>query len=133
MAEETLVKETLSKEMIEEGVRLTEALTKELRLVAALWMFYPENNSWKYHFAAHEGKLLGPHELYRRVQKILAEPSYNYIRLRDVSIRDPDHALLRALGKIIKTGNNLQRIRFVRNAIDGLYIEDAFVYMLNLA
>ena len=131
MAGETLVKETLSENMVKEGSSLTSALDNlHLDISAAFWMFYPETNTWKYRFASSQTKNLGPLAIYKAVQNALAEGKFHYIKLSDVSIIDENHPLLSGLAAIIKTGNTIQNIRFSRNVVNGQFIEDLLIYRL---
>jgi hypothetical protein len=102
MAENTVVKEQLTEEMIDSGARLTAELDRlGLPVTVAMWFFYPEMNEWR-----------------------LAAP------LAAISLIDPNHQLAHLLKTAMQTGGppGIARIRFSKNVITGHFIEDALIY-----
>ncbi len=133
MAEEVLVKETLSPEMIEAGKALTKRLDElGWPLVGSLWFYNPESNQWRLILASPRTESEGPRKTYQEIQGALkalpaGSPS---ISLSDVTVVEPSNPLIALLRSVIKTGPNVSDIRFSRNTVNGQFIEDAFIYRL---
>ncbi len=87
MAEETMVKETLTKEMIEAGADLTHRLDEaHLRVSASLWLYTPDSNLWRLIIASPAVRKDGPKKVYQKIQSVLPKISDNVstIPLKDM-------------------------------------------------
>jgi len=133
MGEEAVVKEVLTEEMISAGAELTRLIDKtSLKVGASLWLYIPESNIWRLVIASPEVRTQGPKKVYRQIQSILSripekQPS---VGLRDISVvadNDPVVSLLRIA---IKTGDGISGIRFSRNTINGIFVEDTYIYRM---
>jgi len=132
MAETALVKETLSGEQIAAGAELVKKLDeKEIPLAAAFWFFLPEPNQWRLILASPLVRLEGPKRLYRQVQSLLTKVGDSAVRLADVAVIDSQDPLILLLGNAIRTGTGISGIRFSRNTINGVFIDDAYIYRLS--
>ena len=133
MAEEVVVKEILTKEMIESGAEITRLLDRaQLTVGASLWLYIPESNIWRLIVASPEVRTCGPKKVYQKIQSILSQipeeqPS---VGLKDISVVENDNALLSLLRIAIRTGDGISGIRFSKNTIDGQFIEDAYIYRM---
>lgn len=133
MAEDTLVKEGLTREMIEDGAEIVRRLGSRLPVSASLWLYDPELNRWRLVIASPEVGSKGPRDVYRRVQSVLREfpgpsaPSRG-VSLGDVSVVLDDDPLVSLLRTAVKLGDGGSGVRFSRNTVDGRFIEDAYVY-----
>ena len=136
MAEDNVVivlKEQLTKEMIEAGTQLTAKLDEMgLPLVAALWLFSPEINEWRLVFATPEVSTAGPRTVYGKIhqaRQALGEQDAA-LPLFGIDLLDANHELVRALRIAVRTGGGVSRIRFSKNVANGHYIEDALIYRI---
>ena len=133
MAEEVVVKEVLTKEMIEAGAELTRLLDQTPLVVSAsLWLYIPESNIWRLIIVSPEVKTSGPKKVYQKIQPILSQileekPS---IGLKDISVVENDDPLIALLRVAIRTGDGISGIRFSKNIINGHFIEDAYIYRM---
>jgi len=133
MAEEVVVKEILTKEMIESGAELTRLLDQaQLMVSASLWLYIPESNIWRLTIASPEVRTCGPKKVYQKIQSILSQipeeqPS---VGLKDISVVENDNALISLLRIAIRTGDGISGIRFSKNTINGQFIEDAYIYRM---
>jgi hypothetical protein len=133
MAENTVVKEQLTQEMIEAGAKLTAMLdAMGLPIAAALWLFMPEVNEWRLSFASPEVSVSGPRKVYEKVEKArraLGEQAAA-VPLSAIGLLDANDQLVQLLRVALKTGAGVSRIRFSKNVINGHFIEDALIYRI---
>lgn len=133
MAEEVVVKEVLTKEMIEAGAELTRLLDQvPLVVSASLWLYIPESNIWRLIIVSPEVKTSGPKKVYQKIQPVLSQmleekPS---IGLKDISVVEDNNPLIALLRLAIRTDDGISGIRFSRNTINGQFIEDAYIYRM---
>ena len=133
MAEEVVVKEVLTKEMIEAGAELTRLLDQTPLVVSAsLWLYIPESNIWRLIIVSPEVETSGPRKVYQKIQPVLSQileekPS---IGLKDISVVENNNPLIALLRMAIRTGDGISGIRFSRNTINGQFIEDAYIYRM---
>ncbi|CAN2047251.1 hypothetical protein GMMP1_450001 [Candidatus Magnetomoraceae bacterium gMMP-1] len=52
------------------------------------------------------------------------------IELQDIQVVDVSHHVISLIQMMINTGKNIFGIRFSKNAINGKYIDDAFIYRM---
>jgi len=133
MAEEVVVKEVLTKEMIEAGAELTRLLDQTPLVVSAsLWLYIPESNIWRLIIVSPEVETSGPRKVYQKIQPVLSQileekPS---ISLKDISVVENGNPLIALLRMAIRTGDDISGIRFSKNTISGHFIEDAYIYRM---
>ncbi len=73
MAEETVVKEMLTQEMIQAGAEITRRLDEaHLEVRASLWWYIPDKNLWRLIVASPAVRLDGPKKVYQKIQTILS-------------------------------------------------------------
>jgi hypothetical protein len=125
MAEETLVKENLTAEMIRGG----EALTQKLDalgwpVAAAFWYFETEANEWTLMIASPRVTIDGPLGAYEAVQQALTGLEKHFTSLEYIRLLAPEHALVQTMASALQAGARNAGIRVSRTAIDGHYIED---------
>lgn len=132
MAERTMVKEQLTPEMIQLGKLLIERLDKtSLMVQSALWFYIEESEKWRFIIASPQVKKQGPKKVYQQIQKeITSVKSDNKISLKDISVIEEDHSLIKLMSLAVGTTENISEIRFSRNTVNGHFIEDALIYRL---
>lgn len=134
MAEEILVGEQLTPDMIQSGAKLVEALDKLNVLVkGAFWLLLPEQHAWRLVIAAPEVRQLGPKAMYRKIRTAFSKNSASTtaIGTKDISVVDDRTPLFLLLRSAVSTGPGIGGIRFSRNVINGQLIEDAYLYRLS--
>jgi len=117
---------------IEEGKRLIEALDKaNFGVKAALWFYLTDSDEWRLIIASPYEEENGPKMAYsfiQREQKKLTPPID--IFLKDISVLSPNNDLINLLKVAIRTGPGISGIRFTRNVINNILIEDAHIYRM---
>jgi hypothetical protein len=133
MAKEILVTELLSEQMISAGAKLIDKLdNSSCRVKAAFWMFLPEEKTWKFIIASPLVKEEGPRKYYKRIVDANKEADGNIISLNDISVSDVDNQLIQLLKFAISTGDSISNIRFSKNTINGVFIDDTHIYRMNV-
>jgi hypothetical protein len=135
MAHDTVVKESLSEEMIRAGTNLVKELDRrDWSVAAALWFYFSDMNQWKLLLASSEVARKGPREAYTIIQEALAQVTEEGqpVTLTDIAVLEPSHGLLQLLSGAVSTGGGISGIRFARNVIDGHFIDDAYIYRMNI-
>ena len=119
MDKELVVREVLSEQMIGAGAKLIERLDQsESNVQAALWLFLPEEKIWKL-------MIISP--------LVKADESESIISLNDVGVADTSIPLISLLRIAISTGGGIGGIRFSKDTINGVFIEDAYIYRINIS
>lgn len=133
MVTETVVKESLSKEMVDSGEFVTRLLdANNLAVAASFWFFLPDSNVWRLIIASPVVDSTGIRAAYERVQQILSTSNGASIdlHLKDITLVSPTDGLISLLRTAITTGKELSSLRFTGNLINGVLIEDAYIYRL---
>lgn len=131
MAEETLVKEILTKEMIQAGADLVRRLDEaHLAVNASLWLYIPDINLWRLVIASPAVKEEGPKKIYQKIQSVLSQASDDAFKvtLSDISVVENSDPLITLLRTSVTTGIGISGLRFSRSTINGHFIEDAHLY-----
>ena len=131
MAENTVVKEQLSDEMIEAGAQLTQKLDDlGMPISVAMWLFMPDINEWRLFFASPKLSTTGPREVYMQIEearKALGSQAER-VPLSVIGLMDTNHQLVQTLGSALPTGPGVSRVRFSKNVVNGHFIDDALIY-----
>lgn len=130
MADEVLLKEPLTDQMIREG----EALTRQLDdmgvpLTASFWLYASERNDWRLTFAsplvASEGQIAF-YDILIKAMHALNQPT---IDLLHISVFWPDTPVVRALSTLSPDGVLAHSKRF-NGGLDRCYIDDSYLYRI---
>lgn len=120
---------TLSKEMLDAGRLVIEDLDKRGEEVdAALWFLFDDPRSWKLMLSLPKASRKGPREAYKVIQKSMKKLGVTAFGLETIAVARLDAPLIRLLRSAIKTGKAIGSIRFTSNVINGVSIEDAYIY-----
>ena len=133
MVTEMVVKESLSNELIRAGKSLTLLLDEnQFNVSASLWFYMSDINNWRFIVASSEVSSKGIKSAYEHVQQIISTIPENQpkITLKDISLFSPLDPLISLLKIAIKTGDGISGIRFSQNMINGILIDDAYIYRL---
>jgi hypothetical protein len=134
MADQVVVTESLTEQMVQAGAELLRTLDAQGEVVtAALWIFDESSGAWRFLLASPAVSSAGPKEVYRKVQSTLNSLGNGcHIALGDISVVPTTDSLITLLRSAIRTGaQDVAGIRFSRNAINGRIIEDSFIYRLS--
>jgi hypothetical protein len=136
MDKELVVREVLSEQMIDAGAKLVERLDQsESNVQAALWLFLPDEKTWKMMVISPLVKTDGPRSFYERILDAnkRADEQESIISLNNVGVADTSIPLIGLLRVAISTGSVISGIRFSKNTINGAFIEDAYIYRINIS
>ncbi len=120
--------------MIRAGILLIDELTQMgFPPVAALWVYTPETNYWKFLIASPGYDHEGPRKTYEYAQRALASlgDKTSDMKLTDIVAVSPDHRLIQALRTLPTTGDIRRPMRITQAVVGHTYIEDALVYKLS--
>lgn len=130
MAEETVVKDLLTHDMIVAGEELVRGLdASEYDVVGSLWFYLPESNEWRLMLVSPQLESEGPKKAYTRIQSVLSKEKIG-VDLLQITVCSPNDTLIKLLRSAIKTGRKMSGVRFSRNRINNLFVEDAYIYRL---
>lgn len=133
MAQETVVKDFLSNEMISAGEELTRRLDKvQFEVTSSFWLYDPDSNVWRMTIANPQVEADGPARAYKKVQSVISRMPEDQpkIHLKDITVIDSKDPLISLLRKVVRTGKGISGHRFSRNAINGVWFEDAYIYRI---
>jgi len=133
MAEEVLVGDQLTPDMIKSGAALIAALDRLNVLVrGAFWLLLPDQHVWRLLIASPEVRITGPKAMYRKIRSALGKlpPGEAAIGTKDISVIDDKAPLFQLLRSAVSTGPDISGIRFSRNVINGQLVEDAYLYRI---
>lgn len=132
MADEILVKETLTEKMIAEGAALTRKLDEwGWPIVAAFWYFETEANDWKLMIASAKVNEDGPRKAYELIDRALDTLPGHLTDLQSIRVIAPDHPLVGTMAAAMQPGPGTVGKQISRRSINRHYIEDAYLYRLN--
>jgi hypothetical protein len=124
--------------LVDADMKAGEALLKKLDKIkfdvkAAFWFYMPDSEEWRLIFASPAVDKKGPKEAYEKVQSQLPELQQELeqdyeLSLQNISLVSPNDDLVKLLKTAIKTGPSISHIRFARNVINNVFIEDAYIY-----
>ena len=131
MAENTVLKEPLTDGMIEAGAQLIRKLDElRVEVTAALWLLDTEINEWRLLLASplvsREGRVV----MYQMIDRAIAQldEHASAVLFSAISLARENADLIKRLSATVRTGSDIDRIRFSKNVADGHFIEDALIY-----
>jgi hypothetical protein len=134
MAKNILVTESLSDSMIKAGAKLIERLDLEKSQVkSAFWLYISDEKIWKLIIASPLVDSEGPRKFYKRIVAAneSAEKDEDVISLNDIGVTNTSNQIVQILKIAVGTGAGISGIRFSRNTINGVFIEDCYIYRSN--
>jgi len=134
MAKDILVTESLTDSMLKAGVQLIERLdARNSEIKSAFWLYVPEEKTWKLIVASPLVDVEGPRDYYKRIVEVNSQAAGNeeILSLNDIGVTNVSNQIVQLLRAMIRTGDGISGIRFSRNTINGIFIEDAYVYRSN--
>ena len=131
MDEEILLKEQLTKEMIDVGGRLVDQLVQDgMPIYVAMWFFTPETNKWWLLISTPLDDTDDPYDARQRInnaKRALGREAEEllYMAVGILSTRDE---LVHALMNDPYLPRGGKPVRLTRSAVRGRFIDDALVY-----
>lgn len=121
--------------LVDADMKAGEALLSKLdeiefNVKAALWFYVQDSEEWRLIIASPTVDKDGPKKAYEKVQSQLQKLNGHGLSLRNISLVSPGDKLIKALKSVFKPDKAISPIRFTRNVIDGIFIEDAYIYRL---
>jgi hypothetical protein len=120
---------------IDAGRRLLEKLDEvSFPVTAAFWLYLTESSDWRLFVASPLTSSIGKRDAYSKLQQTLlelqADPTFvlQPLGLREITLVRPDDEMVNTLALAVSTGPGISGIRLSRNSINGVYIEDAYIY-----
>jgi hypothetical protein len=129
MADELFITKWLSKEMIDAGQDLVDALKQaNVEPTCAFWTLDSEGN-WKLTIALPLFSTQGPTACYKRINDIntsLTASNKNIISLRNIHVISTNGRLVQALAKI--KINDISNKHFSETYVGDVYFEEIYLY-----
>ena len=115
---------------IKEGGQLLRSLDKAgFQVTAALWLYESEPDRWRLMIASPLVDSKGPKAAYDRIQSSIETSKVgDSLALSEISAVGPKDPVIKALRMAVHTGPGISGIRFSRNTINNIFIEDAYIY-----
>jgi hypothetical protein len=133
MAFQIVVTDTLTDAMVQVGGEMIQSLEAAgFPVRAAFWWYLPQSEVWRLMIATPVVSQLGATEAYRRIHGIVDRiPSDGAkIRMNDVSVIEDNSHLVSLLRNAVKPSRKASGIRLFQNVINGVMIDDAYIYRL---
>ena len=131
MAEDIVVKEVLTDEMKRDGAALTRALDEAgWPVVASFWYYESDDNFWKLMLASPRVSTYGQRDGYGAVIRALDALHESRKKLKHITVIEPNHPVVTALASEVQTGWTIVGKLHTARAIDGRYIDEAFLYRM---
>jgi len=117
---------------INSGARLVQRLDSSgFAVKAAFWWLDPETREWHLVVATPLVDDPGPRVAYERLQEAMAGIEDDSVPVTRVFLLSPNHPMISLLRGAISTGGEgISGIRFSRNTINGVFVEDAYIYRI---
>lgn len=135
MVEKVVVAQDLSPEMVKAGERLlAEFDRRQVPVRGMFWWYQAEPEIWRLIVVMPEVKSRGPILAYQKIQSILPDMPQNQptLGLENISVWDAEDSIINLMRKAVRIGGKgVGGVRFSRNSIDGVYIDDAYIYRLD--
>ena len=128
-----MVKPDLTPEMIEAGRRLLALLDgRQFGARACFWFYFPESDRWRFVVASPKVRARGPRAAYQKVETLARKVpnAADIFALGNVTVVTDKDPLVVLLRKAVSTGPGISGIRVTNNAVNGTFIDDAYVYRL---
>jgi len=133
MAFQIVVTDTLTDEMVRAGEQLIQSLDANgFPVRAAFWYYLRESEVWRLVIASPIVSQLGPTVAYRQIHNVVDEMATDAakISLNDITVVENDNHRVSLLRAAVGPKRKAAGIRLSQNVINGLMIDDAYIYRL---
>lgn len=126
-----MVGSSLTEGMIEAGRKLLERLDVNYFVRSAFWFY--TGQEWRLIFSPHEIIFSGPLEIYRKTERAIKLMGLEEkgLSFSDIVLAEPRHPIVKAIGSAVHTGPRTVGIRFSDNVVNGIRVQDAYIYRSN--
>lgn len=125
-----MAKAILVEETIKVGEKILVELDKRIPdIIGAFWFLFEETDEWKLIFVSPTFDEKGPRFAYKLILDVFQKNSIeeNVIAFEDISVLPVNSPIFTLFKTAIKTGKDISNIRFRKNSINGVIIEDAML------
>lgn len=133
MAEEILVKEPLTKEMVEAGQELLNRIEQagDPNLVAAFWRYKAEGNNWQLVLVSPQAESNGVISVLGKVRSLIYGPPGKIpgIDLLDITVIGSHERIASGLAERNRK-YNLSGQRLSNYYVNGIFIDDGYMYFM---
>jgi len=133
MAFQVVVTDALTEAMIQAGEQLIRTLhSAGFPVKAAFWWYLADSKVWRLFIASRVVSESGATEAYRQIHNIVDRiPSDEAkIRMNDVTVIEDDSPMVSLLRTAVRPTRKASGIRLFQNVINGVMIDDAYIYQL---
>ncbi|MGE0151274.1 MAG: hypothetical protein AB7R90_01560 [Reyranellaceae bacterium] len=122
----------LGEKAIGDGRRFLQALDGAgIVSSAALWLWRPAEGAWRYVLASPLVAAKGG-DMPVKIAAVLATMEQGFAIDRDTLLLfPPDDPAIQTLHRAVQTGPGIAALRMTGNVVNGVRIDDAYVYRLN--
>jgi hypothetical protein len=114
------------KENVERGGALVRALDgADFPVIAAVWIYYPDNETWRLVLATPKAK--DPQQAYTEIRRIIDRAGVDAPDLAQIRLVFPTDPMIATLSRAVRV-EGLSGVRFSKNMINGIYVDDAYIY-----
>jgi hypothetical protein len=116
---------------IEAGRRILRHLDEaSFKVSVAFWLFSSDRQDWRLWIATPVVDKVGKRDAYLRLGDILRAAEPELLIHPGVHLVSPKEKLIRSLRRIFGKTASVEGMRLGNNLIDGIFIEDAYVYRI---
>ena len=121
---------TLDQSDIEEGRKLIDALDgSDLQVAAAFWYYMDGPETYRLVVATAYYDKYGPQKTYEKIEEVIRKGQHSIdLRWDAVSAIGLDSELYKVLNRAASAGNGMKGKRLTQSVVDGIYIDDAYLY-----
>jgi hypothetical protein len=113
------------------GERVLQILDRaSFKVSVALWLYSSEFEAWRLNIASPLVDTEGPKEAYIRLLSALRAADPDLTANLTITLVSPKDPLMRALRRTFGAASNVHGMRLGNNVIDGLFVEQAYVYRI---
>ncbi|MGQ0545741.1 MAG: hypothetical protein ACT4P3_10460 [Betaproteobacteria bacterium] len=125
-----LVASDLTPGLIEAGEKLIRNLDAAKTPVPAAFWLLTEDSGWRLTIASPKVTETGSRQFYSTLNAQLRTLGHRELNITHITAVRPDDPTVSLLRTAMRTGQDLSRIRFTGNVINGRLIPDALIYRL---
>lgn len=113
----------------EAGKKLLELIDEEFNPLSFLWIYFRDVSNWKLIITSKKFDNKPIAESYKSlIDKFGNTQEFKNIGISNISIVATDNPLIKLLRTAIGTDMSISGIRFTSNTINGVFIDDAYIY-----
>ena len=134
MAKEIFMTQWFSDAMRTAGEDLLRKLDESgAQVAAAFWLLDEKENKWELTIVSPLVGSEGPRNYYKRINDIheACSDDENIVSLHDIRVTNIHNRIVDAMRKSVLNGAQLGNNRMGKNYIDGVYIEDMYLYKID--